>query len=593
MKNLLLFLFCLWSTCAFATAYYADPDCANNGDGTAQACGAAGGAGAYNCSATITLTGESNDLFFKRGTTCNTSVVINADGTALDSVEIGPYGVGADPILTNYKTVTTWSLYGGNIYYSTGYTDYSVYVLTVDGTRMRGVLWDTDIATTAADMTAGSYTFSETDNSIYLWTSDSADPTAKTVLRSYNPSTTVDNGYCLNAYSFALSEARDYLYIHDLDIKLCNMNNLLMSRYGTADVSNYSIIENLDFDLCGQSCAVIGGTNFEVNGTINCTDSNSEMVTIKPCVEIVGGNASDEGATGMDITGISCTNTRNGSCFEINHGVSFSTIHHNTGTNYVVHLFEIWNNSNHNSIYDNKGMNVSYADCTDAAVNSTRYPEGKCKGQYGGGIAIHASSDGNIVYNNILNGGRAHGIGIGCNSTSCCGCDDNVVANNTFMNFGYTGGTNYVGIDMARKCASQTGNLIYNNIVYNPNQGYGIRFPSGFSATNISDYNDIYAATFGLITTDGGSNTTKTFTEWKALSLDSNSTDQDPLIDSTLYNLSSSSSPAVNSGLNLNGYFVDDYDGYTRAGFWDIGAYEFRQGGTPGNRVTLKRITIK
>ena len=83
----------LMARVCFAATYYIDPDCANNGDGTAYGCASSpGGAGAYNSWAGVVVSGA-NSYLQKAGTTA-TNAYINVSSGGVDSghrLVIGSY----------------------------------------------------------------------------------------------------------------------------------------------------------------------------------------------------------------------------------------------------------------------------------------------------------------------------------------------------------------------------------------------------------------------------------------------------------------------------------------------------------------------
>lgn len=190
----------------------------------------------------------------------------------------------------------------------------------------------------------------------------------------------------------------------------------------------------------------------------------------------------------------------------------------------------------------------------------------------------------NVVYNNVFN--------IGSEGSADEGTSDDIYFyNNTsiegpttttsgFYLVALAGGDNYV---------------LKNNIVVGDMGGTGTTdyfLEALYGVTNISTSNNIwYNTATGVSAFYINDTAYANLAAFKAAGYDANGSNSNPLLDAD-YSLLSSS-PAINNGVNASGIFTTDKDGYTRAGLWDIGAYEFHQGGTPWKRVTLKRITIK
>lgn len=140
--------------------------------------------------------------------------------------------------------------------------------------------------------------------------------------------------------------------------------------------------------------------------------------------------------------------------------------------------------------------------------------------------------------------------------------------------------------------ATNTGHDLKNNLFYSTTAGQNLIFVSNTEgaspATFTSDYNLFFNSTEAASNKIGS--TAYSITEWKSLGYDEHSLSQDPLLTSS-YSLQSLS-PAINTGVNLSGYFREDYDGYIRVGLWDIGAYEFHQGVRGIVNVILHNVEI-
>ena len=60
-----------------------------------------------------------DSVLFKRGETFYGSIVINKSGTAANSIKIGAYGSGVNPVITGLSLITGWRSLGSNLWEST------------------------------------------------------------------------------------------------------------------------------------------------------------------------------------------------------------------------------------------------------------------------------------------------------------------------------------------------------------------------------------------------------------------------------------------------------------------------------------------
>lgn len=102
MKIKLIILFILLSVSqVWATDFYVDNSCGENGDGTTTTCGATGPFDSL-ANARTGLTGDqsNNRLLFKKGLTFSGPFSVTAYGTSGHNFTISSYGTGADPIIS-------------------------------------------------------------------------------------------------------------------------------------------------------------------------------------------------------------------------------------------------------------------------------------------------------------------------------------------------------------------------------------------------------------------------------------------------------------------------------------------------------------
>ena len=158
---------------------------------------------------------------------------------------------------------------------------------------------------------------------------------------------------------------------------------------------------------------------------------------------------------------------------------------------------------------------------------------------------------------------------------------DIVIANNTFVDWGATGGkAGYPFRLQTGGSASVTSTQVKNNIFYNSGNGSYeaviIEASSGATAADWNfDYNLINAGSGGssAVTVDGSSYT-QTHNRTSAPAFSTYSAGSA----SNVYTLSLSDTAAKDQGVDLSAYFTTDKTGATRSGSWDIGAYEYTSG---------------
>jgi len=108
MKNLLILLFLPLASVSQRAYYVSNSgNNSNNGQTPATAWNTSGKVNGFTFSA-----GDS--ILYKRGDTFADSLIIPRN-----TLFIGSYGTGAKPILSTAQTLSSWTLYGGNIYYAT------------------------------------------------------------------------------------------------------------------------------------------------------------------------------------------------------------------------------------------------------------------------------------------------------------------------------------------------------------------------------------------------------------------------------------------------------------------------------------------
>lgn len=159
-----------------ATTYYVNTASTGSGDGTTTA--TTGANAAWAAISEITGLSAGDYVLFNKGDTWREQLTVPSSGSAGSPITFDAYGTGADPIIDAADLVTTWSQYlATNIYSaSVGWTTKDVIEDIGNDKRLTVVTWDTDIATTAATMSAGTWSLDDDNNLLYVWATDSTDP---------------------------------------------------------------------------------------------------------------------------------------------------------------------------------------------------------------------------------------------------------------------------------------------------------------------------------------------------------------------------------------------------------------------------------
>lgn len=329
-------------TVAYATQYYLNNTCANNGDGTALTCASGVGlAGPFTCSGgTISTSGWAvgSDLSIYDGTTtygCAITAAISGNSSS-DYAEINSYNQGfmglADPIIDGSALQTdAWTLASGSVYSATNTEANIPKMVTANGTRLKYRVWNTDIATTITGTTstgrnnstdameAGSYTFDNPGDKIYVWMTDSSSPAGDTIR------------YSKTSHLVATTGARSYIKIDGIDFKMSNGGTQGSSAssgvylgYGTGTQCDNCVIANVDSSLSGLRGLTIAGENQSITDS-TCTSSAWEAANPDMGCIVADGQATGETINNGVWDNLTVTNTIHGSCFEVNgNGSGFS-----------------------------------------------------------------------------------------------------------------------------------------------------------------------------------------------------------------------------------------------------------------------------
>lgn len=145
---------------------YVDPSALISGNGTASS--------PYNSWSNVTF--ETGKKYLqKRGTTAREQITIDASDNFGSPITIGAYGTGAIPIIIGSEIETGWT-FENSFIYSKQMTLPSLGIVIEDEVVLKRLIWNTNVATTFSAASAGSYSFNPSDNKIYVWCSDNTDP---------------------------------------------------------------------------------------------------------------------------------------------------------------------------------------------------------------------------------------------------------------------------------------------------------------------------------------------------------------------------------------------------------------------------------
>lgn len=125
-------------------------------------------------------------VYLKRGETWNESLEINQSGTLALPITVSSYGTGDFPVLDGGELITsTWVNVSGSIYETqvtiTSASEEALGNVSENGSMLTFAAWNTNVATTFTGAVAGSFSFDYATNKLYVWTSDSSNPSLKTI----------------------------------------------------------------------------------------------------------------------------------------------------------------------------------------------------------------------------------------------------------------------------------------------------------------------------------------------------------------------------------------------------------------------------
>ncbi|MFC1717436.1 right-handed parallel beta-helix repeat-containing protein [Candidatus Poribacteria bacterium] len=257
---------CLWAcgSCESSDVYI-DPGVDSSGDGSIEA--------PYKYWADVAF--ESGHAYVqKRDTIAYESIKVGQSGTPSERIVLGAYGSGADPIIYGAESETNWvdaGVAGKKVYQKA----ISLAVgeglgnVSEDGNLLAFVAWNTDAATTFVSATAGAYTYDYRTQTVYIWSSDGADPDAHTIEVSKK--------------LFGVhGEGISYITVRDLHIKRASLHGILFKNSSHITVKNCTI-EDLGGAVVIVSPTIYAGNGIEFGNA--CSDCIVESCTVRNCFD--------------------------------------------------------------------------------------------------------------------------------------------------------------------------------------------------------------------------------------------------------------------------------------------------------------------
>lgn len=529
--------------------YYINTASTGSGDGTTIA--TTGDNAAWAAISEITGLSAGDSVLFNKGDTWREQLTVPTSGSSGSPIIFGAYGTGADPIINGADVVETWSQYLATAIYSAA-CNWTAAQVFEDATRLTFVTWDTDIATTEPDMSAGTWTLDTTNDLVYVWASDDADPDTHTMEVS------------IRSYAI-VSRDKSYITVDSLELKYANSIAFVFSETGSTPTN--ATIRNCNVNYIGSH-----GIYFADVGGDNLIDNN----VVSYCL-------------GKGIFGYRHIGSTSGHETVVSNNI----VHHNSlegiqsqGSYWIIEKNVVYDNGILSEI--SQGIGV-YADEIDDAIvgnyNIIRYNIVYNQSNSGGihngiGIVLDQWTDNNQVYYNIAynNDGPGFVVFDGQN---------NELYNN--VAYGNVQEPNRLlrGEFLIHDVESRTSNiLVKNNIAFATSADtyaiYVSSYASGSAGLDISS-NCWYRATGDWWFYDsGGGSSLATWNGKTGVGTDINA---DPLfVDAANGDFHiKKDSPCRNAGIDVG--LMQDYDGKQVHQPADIGTYEIAGKMTPMNFI--------
>jgi len=517
------------------TTYYVDFTTGNDGDD---------GLSEVDAWKTISkVNGETfnpgDQILFKRGEVWGETLNVNQNGAEDAPITYKDFGSGNLPKITGADGVSTWTLDSGNIYVASLVYAGTLYLLLEDGVPLLPV------ASKAAITSAGKFWFDDTNDDIYCWATDGADPDTHTMEAGVR-------------YNTVVVHNRSYIHLENLNVE----GGGGQFGRGIAIGSDSAASAHITVEGCTVSgCFYTGiwvNTNASQTAVDNVTVSNT---TVQNCAGV-----------GLRLNGENAGNR---------------------ATNLVVSGCTIRDCGVDQTTYGEHGLYLAY--CDSAVVTTTTVQDCQGKFAWGGGLYVD-NCPGIEVSRCWFSGNDPHN------------CNLDVASNGFSFHYNISKDSPGVGLVVEEHEELDGDSFIYNNVFYDndiglrygpggtvfevrsvtvrnnifsENSSHNVSLPANsIHSSNDFDYNIYYYTgsneEFNEVGVDW-----YTFSEWltrtAALSWDGNSFSADPIFidrandDFRPFYTSDAVEGGTDVGLDV------DYTGKAvpQGTFEDIGAYEY------------------
>jgi len=510
-------------------------------------------AGAEAASLTINL---------QMGETWREMLTIGESGSASYPIVIQAYGSGDSPVISGADIEATWVSEEANIY--TKDVGYIGGVVLENGTPLTFVEWDTDLATTLAAMSQGSYASDSKSagENIYIWSTDDTDPDTHTIeVAKRDYSINGNNEDYITIDGIVIEGARRHgIYGADLDDWIItNVTVFNSGGYytGAAYLGNGIEIGNNSSDIAISDSVIYKIFDSGVSPQISGGDGTISNVTINnliiyDCgmrgVEIV--IATDSDGSSSSIAGTTITNTKiynTGKSWSGDRGgegiMIYSDVNSDINTTTITQC----------DIYDNidNGLELG-KDSGVVTVNRTRIRDNATMGIYVTGAGDNPTDVSLIVNGSLIYGNTEEGLHFNSWNTTT----PMTLRNNVFYNNGDDDNSDYNVAIM-----SNIGSEVIKNNIFSGTESISFWTDYDLNAGAGQDYNLFYRSeeTETMITiASSGANDSYTLAQFATYQSayspdDANSVAANPLLtdpsngDLTL----KSTSPAIDAGALL------------------------------------------
>ena len=355
MKKLIIILFLFISIIASATDYYVKTggNDSNTGLSDGQAWATITKVNTVWAAGTFA---PGDNIYFNRGDTFTGTITPTESGSAGNTITVGAYGTGADPIISGFTTLSSWTNEGGGIYskvVSTSIPTDVAAIVSFDGTnqpmgRWPDATWNTTATwnsttqlTDAANLNSGTLNWTGAEvvvktNMYYTVHPTITSHSGAVLVYSPNSIYTPSAGYgyfiqndlkTVTAYKewyYNRSTSTLYLYFGaelptDHTVKLASVQNAVaISGY------NYITFDNINFE--GFSNDV-----FNLNACTNITVQNCAMSYVGN--DVFDGRSSGTGTSSYLMIDSNTMNEINGNAIELVSQFTYLTIKNNTINN--------------------------------------------------------------------------------------------------------------------------------------------------------------------------------------------------------------------------------------------------------------------